>query len=61
MISDRKRRIEFLEFMDQVVSELPEGPELHVIMDNYCIHKKCDEWLKAHPAVTFHYTPTSAS
>ena len=30
-------------------------------MDNYCIHKKCDAWLAAHPQVTFHYTPTSAS
>jgi len=30
-------------------------------MDNYCIHKKCDEWLKVHPNVQFHYTPTSAS
>jgi hypothetical protein len=60
-IFERKRRIEFIEFMDQVVSELPEDKELHVIMDNYRIHKKCDEWLRAHPGVTFHYTPTSAS
>ena len=60
-IFERKRRVEFLEFMDQVVSELPEDKEIHVIMDNYCIHKKCDEWLNAHPQVKFHYTPTSAS
>jgi transposase len=60
-ILERKRRVEFLEFMDQVVSELPKDKEIHVIMDNYCIHKKCDEWLDAHPAVKFHYTPTSAS
>ena len=32
-----------------------------MIVDNYCIHKKCDAWLAAHPQVTFHYTPTSAS
>jgi hypothetical protein len=56
-----KRRVEFLEFMDQVVSDLTKDKELHVIMDNYCIHKKCDEWLLAHPGVKFHYTPTSAS
>ena len=60
-IFERKRRVEFLEFMDQVVLELPEDKELHVILDNYCIHKKCDEWLRVHPGVTFHYTPTSAS
>jgi transposase len=56
----QKRRLEFLAFMDQVVADLPET-ELHVILDNYCIHKKCDAWLAAHPQVTFHYTPTSAS
>ena len=56
----QKRRLEFLAFMDQVVAELSET-ELHVILDNYCIHKKCDAWLAAHPQVTFHYTPTSAS
>ena len=27
----------------------------------YCIHKKCDEWLGDHPNVHFHFTPTSAS
>ena len=56
-----KRRVEFLAFMDQVVADLPEATDLHVILDNYCIHKKCDAWLAAHPQVTFHYTPTSAS
>jgi len=59
----RKRRVEFLAFMDQVLAELPvvEGREIHVILDNYCIHKRCEEWLAAHPNVTFHFTPTSAS
>ena len=57
----KKRRVEFLAFMDQVLSDLPSATEIHVIVDNYCIHKKCDTWLAAHPQVTFHYTPTSAS
>jgi len=58
-----KRRVEFLDFMDQVLTELPDSDqkEIHVILDNYCIHKKNDEWLSAHPNVTFHFTPTSAS
>jgi hypothetical protein len=47
--------------MDQVVSELPEETEIHVIMDNYCSHKKCDQWLEKHPQVSFNLTPTSAS
>lgn len=35
--------------------------EVHVILDNYCTHKKNEEWLAAHPLVSFHFTPTSAS
>jgi transposase len=58
-----KRRVEFLAFMDQLLSELPDSnqKEIHVILDNYCIHKRNNEWLTAHPNVTFHFTPTSAS
>ena len=57
----QKRRVEFLAFMDQVLAELPSDREIHVILDNYCIHKKNDAWLTAHPNVHFHFTPTSAS
>ena len=57
----KKRRVEFLEFMDGLIEELPRDKEIHVILDNYCIHKKCDEWLEKHPQVFFHFTPTSAS
>ncbi|MBF0510400.1 MAG: IS630 family transposase [Deltaproteobacteria bacterium] len=56
-----KRRVEFIEFMDQVMAEVPQDKEIHVILDNYCIHKRNDTWLAAHPNVFFHYTPTSAS
>ena len=34
---------------------------LHVILDNLNTHKKNEDWLKAHPNVKFHFTPTSAS
>lgn len=60
-ITKRKRRVEFLEFMDQVLSGLPADKEIHVILDNYCIHKRNEPWLAAHPNVFFHFTPTSAS
>ena len=56
-----KRREEFLHFMDQIVADTPAERQLHVILDNYCTHKKCDAWLAAHPRVHFHFTPTSAS
>src|ERR1700751_1518717 len=35
--------------------------DLHVILDNLNTHKKNEDWLKAHPKVKFHFTPTSAS
>jgi len=57
----RKRRVEFLAFMDEVVADLPTDREIHVILDNYCIHKRNDQWLARHPNVFFHFTPTSAS
>jgi transposase len=56
-----KRREEFLQFMDQIVAETPADRQLHVVLDNYCTHKKCDAWLALHPHVHFHFTPTSAS
>lgn len=60
-VTTLKRRVEFLEFMDQVVAELPADKEIYVILDNYCIHKRNDAWLAKHPNVFFHFTPTSAS
>ena len=57
----RKRRSEFLEFMDELVAGLPEREEIHVIVDNSSIHKNLGAWQDAHPNVFFHFTPTSAS
>lgn len=56
-----KKRPDFQEFLDEVVAEVSVDREVHVILDNYCTHKKNDEWLTAHPNVNFHFTPTSAS
>lgn len=56
----RRRRVEFLHFMNNIVAEYP-NQEIHVILDNLNIHKpKNDMWLKRHKNVHFHYTPTSA-
>lgn len=56
----RRRRLEFLDFMDEVVAAYPDQ-DLHVILDNLNTHKNNDAWLEAHPKVAFHFTPTSAS
>ena len=59
---NRKRRREFLDFMNSVVGGYPEDVELHVILDNLSTHKpKNDRWLARHPNVRFHFTPTHAS
>ncbi|MFA5818114.1 MAG: IS630 family transposase [Bacteroidales bacterium] len=60
-ITKHKTREDFLEFMDSIVSEYGKEKELHVIMDNYCTHKRNETWLEKNPNVYFHYTPTSAS
>lgn len=58
--SKRRRRVEFLGFMNQVVAAFPDR-ELHVILDNLNTHKKCDRWLNKHPKIHFHFTPTRSS
>lgn len=60
-VTKTKKRPDFLSFMDDLLDHLPREDEYHVILDNYCTHKKCDHWLQEHPNVHFHYTPTSAS
>lgn len=56
-----KKRVDFQAFMTDLVAEQPPDREIHVILDNLATHKKNDDWLAAHPNVTFHFTPTSAS
>lgn len=56
-----KKRVDFQAFMDEVIAEQPADRQIHVILDNLNTHKKNEDWLAAHPNVTFHFTPTSAS
>ena len=59
--SQRRRRVEFLDFMNGVVAAYPHR-QIHVILDNLNTHKpKRDRWLQRHPNVRFHYTPTHTS
>src|SRR3954469_17214053 len=58
--SKRRRRIEFLGFMNSLVAAFPDR-ELHVVLDNLNTHKKNERWLKKHPRVNLHFTPTRAS
>lgn len=57
----RRRRREFLTFMNEVVAAYSDQ-QIHVILDNLNTHKpKRDRWLPQHKKVHFHYTPTHAS
>lgn len=59
----RHRTQEFLAFMRDVERAVPKGLSVHVILDNYGTHKTeaVARWLRRHPRVHFHFTPTSAS
>lgn len=60
--TEQKKRADFQRFLDSVVAELPEDKEIHVILDNYCTHKRNQDWLaKYQGRIQFHFTPTSAS
>jgi hypothetical protein len=58
--SKRRRRVEFLDFMNSVTVAFP-NRRRHAVLGNLNTHKKNEDWLKAHPNVKFHFTPTSAS
>lgn len=60
-VTKEKKRTDFQEFMDEIVAEYSPDQDLHVILDNYCTHKKNEEWLARNKNVHFHFTPTSAS
>jgi len=59
----RHRAIEFLDFLKRIDRHMPEGPDVHIVMDNYATHKtpKVKAWLARRPHWHIHFTPTSAS
>jgi transposase len=61
-VNKTRKSADFVTFMDKVAGEYP-NQRLHVIMDNLNTHKgkAAEKWLKDHPKVSFHYTPTHAS
>ena len=59
----RHRAAEFLDFLKQIDARVPEGLDVHIIMDNYATHKTATikNWLARRPHYHVHFTPTSAS
>jgi len=61
-VKQRRTSVNFLRFMEDVVTAYPEK-DLHVVLDNLNIHKNdaAQKWLQRHLRVQFHYIPTHAS
>ncbi len=59
----RHRATEFLDFLKRIDAEMPSGPDVHLVMDNYATHKtpRIKAWLARRPHWHVHFTPTSAS
>ncbi len=59
----RHRSLEFRKFLDRIDRAVPEGLEVHLILDNYGTHKtpRIHRWLARHPRFHLHFTPTGAS
>jgi transposase len=61
-VKQRRTSVNFLRFLKDVVEAFPDR-DLHIVLDNLNIHKNeaAQRWLKLHPRVHSHYTPTHAS
>ncbi len=59
----RHRHVEFLKFLRTIDREVPDGLQVHLILDNYSTHKhdQVKKWLAKHPRFHLHFTPTSSS
>ncbi|MGY4158281.1 transposase [Bradyrhizobium sp. USDA 4461] len=59
----RHRTVEFLKFLKEIDVQVPEGLDVHIVMDNYATRKtpRIKAWLARRPHYHVHFTPTSAS
>ena len=63
MLQAPPRDHEFLDFLKRIDAQVPNGLDVHIIMDNYATHKTAaiKAWLARRPHYHAHFTPTSAS
>ncbi|RPE27946.1 transposase [Kitasatospora cineracea] len=59
----RRRAEEFEKFLLRLGTEVPEGTDVHLVLDNYATHKtpSIKTWLVAHPRFHLHFTPAGSS
>jgi transposase len=62
-LKQRHRSREFVAFLRQIESEVPDGLEVHLVIDNYATHKTAGvaRWLKSRPHWHLHFIPTHSS
>jgi transposase len=62
-LRSQHRAEEFKKFLVAIDKAVPEGFDVHVVLDNSSIHKTpaINKWLLRHPRFVFHFTPTSSS
>ena len=60
---DRHRHQEFLGFLRHIDASVPDGLDVHLVLDNYATHKhpKVKAWLAKRPRYHVHFTPTYSS
>ena len=59
----RHRTREFLDFLKEIDAHVPEGLDIHIVMDSYTTHKTASvkAWLARRPRYHAYFMPTSAS
>lgn len=59
----KHRHHEFLKFLSRIEAEVPDGLQIHLILDTYATHKHANvkAWLAKHPRFHLRFTPPSSS
>ncbi len=59
----RKRAAEFRRFLAAIDEQMPDPPQMHIVVDNSSIHSAptIRRWLRLHPRFRMHFTPTYSS
>ena len=59
----RHRHQELLSFLRRIEASVPQGLDVHIVMDNYASHKhpRIQTWLAQRPRFHVHFTPTYSS
>jgi len=62
-IRRRHRAVEYMKFLVAIDKAVPDGLEIHLVVDNLSTHKTpaIKAWLGRHPRFHVHFTPTGSS